>query len=78
MRCAAAILRKCYVVAPNLLMLCADDQADQIIGAHLFGPEYAELVNIFAWGIRLGLKTADLKKMVSAYPSLGSDFGSLA
>jgi glutathione reductase (NADPH) len=54
-----------------------DDQADQIIGAHLFGPEYAELVNIFALAIRLGLKTADLKKMVSAYPSVGSDLGSL-
>ncbi len=54
-----------------------DDQADQIIGAHLFGPEYAELVNIFALAIKLGLKTADLKKMVSAYPSVGSDLGSL-
>ena len=58
-------------------MPCADDQADQIIGAHLFGPEYAEFVNIFALAIRLGLKTADLKKMVSAYPSVGSDLGSL-
>jgi len=54
-----------------------DNQADEIVGAHLFGPEYAELVNIFGLAIKLGLKTADLKKMVSAYPSVGSDFGSL-
>jgi glutathione reductase (NADPH) len=54
-----------------------DNQTDEIIGAHLFGPEYAELVNIFALAIKLGLKTANLKKMVSAYPSVGSDLGSL-
>ncbi len=54
-----------------------DNQKDEILGAHLFGPEYAELVNIFGLAIKFGLKTADLKKMVSAYPSLGSDLGSL-
>ncbi len=53
-----------------------DNETDEIIGAHLFGPEYAELVNIFGLAIKLGLKTADLKKMVSAYPSGGSDRGS--
>jgi glutathione reductase (NADPH) len=54
-----------------------DNQTDEIVGAHLFGPEYAELVNIFGLAIKLGLKTADLRKMVSAYPSVGSDFGAL-
>ncbi len=54
-----------------------NNQTDEIIGAHLFGPEYAELVNIFGLAIKLGLKTSDLKKTVSAYPSVGSDFGSL-
>ena len=54
-----------------------DDQTDEIVGAHLFGPEYAELVNIFGLAIKLGLKTADLKKMVGAYPSVGFDLGSL-
>jgi glutathione reductase (NADPH) len=54
-----------------------DNQTDEIIGAHLFGPEYSELVNIFGLAIKFGLKTADLKKMVSAYPSVGSDLGSL-
>ena len=54
-----------------------DNQTDEILGAHLFGPEYAELVNIFGLAIKFGLKTADLKKMVSAYPSVGSDLGAL-
>ena len=54
-----------------------NNQTDEILGAHLFGPEYAEIVNIFGLAIKLGLKTADLKRMVNAYPSVGSDLGSL-
>ncbi len=54
-----------------------NNQTDEIIGAHLFGPEYSELVNIFGLAIKFGLKTGDLKRTVSAYPSVGSDFGSL-
>lgn len=48
-----------------------------ILGAHLLGPGYAEIVNYFGLAIRLGLKAGDLKKMVAAYPTLGSDLGSM-
>ena len=54
-----------------------DNQTDEILGAHLFGPEYAELINIFGLAIKSGMKTAALKRMVSAYPSVGSDLGSM-
>jgi glutathione reductase (NADPH) len=54
-----------------------DNQTDEILGAHLFGPEYAELINIFGLAIKFGMKTAELKRMVSAYPSVGSDLGSM-
>jgi glutathione reductase (NADPH) len=54
-----------------------DNETDEILGAHLLGPEYAELVNLFGLAIRLKLKTRDLKTMVSAYPSVGSDFSSM-
>lgn len=54
-----------------------DNQTDEIVGAHLLGPEYAELVNIFGIAIRFRLKASELKKMVSAYPSVGSDLASL-
>lgn len=54
-----------------------DNRSDEILGAHLLGPEYAEVINLFGLAIRLGLKTRDLKKMVSAYPSVGSDFTSM-
>ena len=54
-----------------------DNQSDEVLGAHLFGPEYAELVNIFGIAIKFGLKTGDLKRMISAYPSVGSDLTSM-
>ena len=54
-----------------------DNQTDEILGAHLLGPEYAELVNTFGLAIKFGIKTTDLKRMVSAYPSVGSDLGSM-
>lgn len=54
-----------------------DDETDKILGAHLLGPEYAEIINFFGLAMRLDLTTSDLKKMVSAYPSVGSDVGSM-
>ena len=59
------------------IKVLVDNQSDEVLGAHLLGPEYAEVINLFGLAIRLGLKTRDLKKMVSAYPSVGSDFGSM-
>ena len=54
-----------------------DDGTDKILGAHLLGPEYAEIINFFSLAMRLQLTASDLKKMVSAYPSVGSDLGSM-
>lgn len=52
-----------------------DDDDDTILGAHLLGPEYGEIINFFSLAMRLGVTTGDLKKMVAAYPSVGSDLG---
>jgi glutathione reductase (NADPH) len=54
------------------------DKSDgKILGAHLFGPEYGELINFFGLAIKLGLTAKQLKSMTAAYPSVGSDLGSL-
>lgn len=53
------------------------DDDGRILGAHLLGPESAELINIFALALRLGLTTADLGKLVAAYPTAGSDLSSM-
>lgn len=54
------------------------DKSDgKILGAHLFGPEYGELINFFGLAIKLDLTAKQLKSMTAAYPSVGSDLGSL-
>ncbi len=54
------------------------DQAnDQIVGAHLLGPEYGELINTLGLAIKLGLTTRQLKSATAAYPTVGSDLGSM-
>jgi len=50
-----------------------DEATDLILGAHLLGPQAEELINVFAVAIRCGLKAADLKEMIFAYPTHGSD-----
>lgn len=54
-----------------------DPTTDRIIGAHLLGPGYSELVNVLALGMKLGLTTRQLTSMTPAYPTLGSDLGPL-
>ena len=54
-----------------------DRATDTIVGAHMLGPEYGELINICALAIKLGLTTRQLKSMNAAYPTFGSDLGSM-
>ena len=54
-----------------------DRVTDRILGAHLLGPGYAELINIFGLAIKLGLTSRQLKSMTATYPSIGSDLGSM-
>jgi glutathione reductase (NADPH) len=53
------------------------DQEGNIMGAHMFGPDYAELINIFSLAIRLGLTVDQIKTMPAAYPTGASDVGSM-
>ena len=57
--------------------ILVDRSKDQIVGAHLLGPEYGELVNILGLAIKLGLTTRQLKSATAAYPTVGSDLGSM-
>lgn len=54
-----------------------DRSTDRVVGAHLLGPEYGELINIFGLAIKLGLTTRQLKSTTAAYPTVGSDLGSM-
>mgnify|MGYP003667928764 CR=1 FL=1 len=57
--------------------ILVDKSDGKILGAHMFGPEYGELINFFGLAIKLGLTAKQLRSMTAVYPSVGSDLGSL-
>ncbi|PHK93355.1 pyridine nucleotide-disulfide oxidoreductase [Pseudoroseomonas rhizosphaerae] len=48
-----------------------------ILGAHLLGPEAPEVINVFALAMRAGMTADDLSRMMTAYPSGGSNIASM-
>lgn len=50
-----------------------DKETDQIIGAHLLGPNAEETINIFTLAMNAGIKASDLKKTIFSYPTNASD-----
>jgi len=46
---------------------------DHILGAHLLGAQAEEVINLFAVAMRSGMRAADLKHMLYAYPTQGSN-----
>jgi glutathione reductase (NADPH) len=53
--------------------LLVEEGTGRILGAHLLGPEAAEVINLFAIAIRLRISADDLKQVLFAYPTYGSD-----
>lgn len=54
-----------------------DQSTDQVVGAHLLGHEYGEVINTLGLAIKVGLTTRQLKSATAAYPTVGSDLGSM-
>jgi len=54
-----------------------DRSSDRIVGAHLLGPEYGELINFLALAMKLDLTTRQLKSVTAVYPTIGSNLGSM-
>jgi glutathione reductase (NADPH) len=50
-----------------------EEDTDRILGAHIFGPDAEEMINIFAIAIRLGLKASDIRRALFSYPTSSSD-----
>ena len=50
-----------------------EEGTGRILGAHLLGPNAAEVINLFAIAIRLRIPADDLKQVIFAYPTSGSD-----
>src|SRR5215470_14156945 len=45
----------------------------RILGAHVLGPNAAEVINLFAVAIRQRIPADELKRVIFAYPTYGSD-----
>lgn len=54
-----------------------DKKSGKILGAHLIGPEAAEMINMFVLAMCGGLDCETIKKMIFAYPTWGSDLKSM-
>ena len=50
-----------------------EEGSDKILGAHLVGPEASEVINLFALAIRSRMTASDVKDVLLAYPTHGSD-----
>jgi len=54
-----------------------DKNTDRIIGAHLFGHDYAEVANTISLAMKHGVTTRQIKSTTAVYPSTGSDLASM-
>jgi len=50
-----------------------EEGTDRILGAHLLGIEAEEVINLFGVAIRSGMRATELRDMLYAYPTRGSD-----
>ena len=50
-----------------------EEATDRILGAHLLGNAADEVINLFALAIQSGMRATDLKHMLFAYPTNGSN-----
>ena len=57
----------------GMYKIVIDADTDRIVGAHLIGASSEEVINVFALAVRFGITTAELKKMIFAYPTAASD-----
>lgn len=57
--------------------ILVDRSGDLIVGAHLFGHGYAELVNTISLAMKYELTAREVKSSPAIYPSIGSDLGSM-
>ncbi len=56
-----------------MFKVIVDRKADQIVGAHLLGRHAEEVINLFGLSIRSRIPATELKHMLYAYPTSGSD-----
>lgn len=54
-----------------------EQSSDRLLGAHLLGPDAAELINVFALAMKFQRKTTDVKSVLLAFATFTSDTRSM-
>lgn len=54
-----------------------EEGSDRILGAHLIGPDAAEVINLFGFAMRSGLGAEAIRHATFAYPTAASDIESM-
>lgn len=57
--------------------LLLEPGSGRILGAHLLGPEAAEVITLFAFAMRFGVDAAGLRAMMTAYPTGASNISNM-
>lgn len=57
----------------GLVKTVIDADSDKLLGAHLLGAHSDEVINLFALAVRFGISARELRHMIYAYPTGGSD-----
>ncbi|MXP65134.1 NAD(P)/FAD-dependent oxidoreductase [Roseomonas sp. M0104] len=57
--------------------LLLEPDSGHVLGAHLLAPEAPEVMNLFAFAMRFGVPAAELRAMMTAYPSFGSNLSAM-
>ena len=50
-----------------------DEEGDRILGAHVFGPNADDVINIFALAMRSGVRASEVRSALYSYPSASHD-----
>ena len=57
-----------------MMKLVVDADSDRVVGAHLLGPDAAELVQVLATLIRTGATKRDFDDTVAIHPTSAEEF----
>jgi glutathione reductase (NADPH) len=57
----------------TLMKLVVDAETDKVIGAHLLGPDSAEIVQALAIALKLGAKKADFDSTIALHPTAAEE-----
>ena len=57
--------------------ILVDRANDRVVGAHLLGSEYAEVINTIGLAMKFDITAHQLRAALTAYPTVGSDLASM-